>query len=437
MCIRDRRKAGYETALYGKSHLKGTPQGFDHWSVLPGQGLYYNPDLITSEGKKMVQGHCTDVVTDLALEFLEEKRNSEKPFLLMVQHKAPHRNWMPAPRHLPLYEEVTIPEPPTLFDNYQDNAPPARHQETEIDRHMGLNFDLFVDLTPDFVDPDPSVSVDRSGWANMKRMTPEQLATWRNFYGPRDEAFHKAQLSGKELVSWKFQQYVKNYLRCIKGVDESVGRLRQKLEELGLSENTLVIYSSDQGFFLGEHGWFDKRWMYDESMTMPFIASWPGKIEPGTTSKALIQNLDYAPTFLTAAKAIVPEEMQGHSLTPLFESKGEKPTGWRSELYYHYYEYPSVHMVPRHYGIRTERYKLMHFYQFGDEWEFYDLKEDPDEQHNLYHEKSAQPAIEATRKQLVKLRESYADNSDVSEKSKEWQKQVRSGRAKRLQTAGD
>lgn len=431
------RKAGYETALFGKSHLKGTPQGFDHWSVLPGQGLYYNPDLITPEGKKMVQGYCTDVVTDLAVEFLEEKRDSEKPFLLMVQHKAPHRNWMPAPRHLSLYEDVTIPEPSTLFDNYQDNAPPARHQETEIDRHMGLNFDLFVDLTPDFVDPDPTVSVDRSGWANMKRMTPEQLTTWRNFYGPRDEAFHKAQLSGKELVSWKFQQYVKNYLRCIKGVDESVGRLRQKLEELGLSENTLVIYSSDQGFFLGEHGWFDKRWMYDESMMMPFIASWPGKIEPGTTSNALIQNLDYAPTFLTAAETAVPEEMQGHSLTPLFESKGKKPAGWRNELYYHYYEYPSVHMVPRHYGIRTERYKLMHFYQFGNEWEFYDLEKDPDEQHNLYHEKSAQAAIEATRKQLTKLQESYADNSDISEKSKEWQKQVRSGRAKRLQTAGD
>lgn len=431
------RKAGYQTALFGKSHLKGTPQGFDHWSVLPGQGLYYNPDLITPEGKVTVSGHCTDIVTDLAVEFLEEKRDTDKPFLLMVQHKAPHRNWMPAARHLPLYEDIKIPEPDTLFDDYKDNAPPARHQETEIDRHMGLNFDLFLDLTPDFVDPDPSVSVDRSGWQNMKRMTPAQLKAWRDFYGPRDKAFHEAKLSGKELVRWKYQQYVKNYLRCIKGVDESVGRLRGKLEELGLAENTLVIYSSDQGFFLGEHGWFDKRWMYEESMTMPFIAAWPEKIEPGTKSTALIQNIDYAPTFLNAAGAPLPEDMQGRSIMPLFETKGEKPSDWRSELYYHYYEYPSVHMVPRHYGIRTERYKLMHFYQFGDEWEFYDLKNDPDELTNLYGQESMQKEIAETRDRLKKLQAFYGDKSDLSAKPKEWQEQVRSGRAKRLQTAGD
>ena len=189
------QKVGYETALFGKSHLKGTPQGFDHWSVLPGQGLYYNPDLISPEGKNMVSGYCTDVVTDLAVEFLEKKRDEDKPFLLMVQHKAPHRNWMPAPRHFSLYEDIEIPEPATLFDEHRDNAPGARHQEAEIDRHMGLNFDLFVDLTPDFIDPDPSVGMDRSGWENMKRMTPEQLKAWRDFYGcllytspsPRDQ----------------------------------------------------------------------------------------------------------------------------------------------------------------------------------------------------------------------------------------------------------
>ena len=431
------QQAGYETALFGKSHLKGTPQGFDYWSVLPGQGLYYNPDLVSTEGKKMVPGYCTDIVTDLAVEFLEEKRDSEKPFLLMVQHKAPHRNWMPAPRHFSLYEDVKIPEPATLFDDYQDNAPPARHQETEIDRHMGLNFDLFVDLTPDFVDPNPSVSVDRSGWKNMERMTPAQLQAWRDFYGPRDQAFHEAKLSGKELVSWKFQQYAKNYLRCIKGVDESVGRLRGKLKELGLAENTLVIYSSDQGFFVGDHGWFDKRWMYEESMMMPFIASWPGKIEAGTKSTAMIQNLDYAPTFLSAAGAAVPEDMQGESLLPVFASKGEQPTDWRKELYYHYYEYPSVHMVPRHYGIRTERYKLMHFYQFGEEWEFYDLEKDPDELTNLYGQESAKEAIQQVRARLEKMREHYEDESDVSEKPKKWQEQVRSGGVDRLQKAGD
>ncbi|MDP0491872.1 MAG: sulfatase [Verrucomicrobiota bacterium JB023] len=431
------REAGYETALFGKSHLKGTPQGFDHWAVLPGQGLYYNPDLITPVGRKMVPGYCTDVVTERAIEFLEKERDPEKPFLLMVQHKAPHRNWMPALRHLSLYEDVEIPEPPTLFDDYEDNAPPARHQETEIDRHMGLHFDLFVDLTPDFEDPDPSRSVDRSGWENMKRMTPEQLKAWRDFYGPRDKAFHESNLEGKELVRWKFQQYAKNYLRCIKGVDESVGRLRGKLAELGLDENTLVIYSSDQGFFVGEHGWFDKRWMYEESMMMPFIAAWPGKIEAGSRSSALIQNLDYAPTFLSAAGVEVPDEMQGRSLLPLFESQGEKPADWREELYYHYYEYPSVHMVPRHYGIRTERYKLTHFYQFGDEWEFYDLQEDPDELRNLYREPSAQEAIGKVRSRLEKLREYYEDDSKVTAKSEEWQQKVRGEGVERLQKAGD
>ena len=419
------QKVGYETALFGKSHLKGTPQGFDHWSVLPGQGLYYNPDLISPEGKNMVSGYCTDVVTDLAVEFLEKKRDEDKPFLLMVQHKAPHRNWMPAPRHFSLYEDIEIPEPATLFDEHRDNAPGARHQEAEIDHHMGLNFDLFVDLTPDFIDPDPSVGMDRSGWENMKRMTPEQLKAWRDFYGPRDQTFHEAKLSGKELVRWKYQQYAKNYLRCIKGVDESVGRLRSKLEELGLAENTLVIYSSDQGFFVGEHGWYDKRWMYEESMSMPFIASWPGQIEPGTKSSAMIQNLDYAPTFLSVAGAPIPEDMQGHSLTPLFEAKGAKPTDWRDELYYHYYAYPSAHMVPRHYGIRTERYKLIHFYQFKDEWEFYDLEKDPEELTNLYENKSAQEEIESVRSRLIKLRQHYEDDSDVSEKPQKWQAKFR------------
>ena len=405
--------------------------------MLPGQGLYYNPDLVTPEGQVMVEGYCTDIVTDLALKFLEEQRDEEKPFLLMVQHKAPHRNWMPALRHLSLYDDVEIPEPPTLFDDYADNAPPARFQETEIDRHMGLNFDLFVDLTPDFVDPDPSFSVDRSGWKNMQRMTEKQLQAWQAHYGPRNKAFHEAKLSGKDLVRWKFQRYLKDYLRCVKGVDESVGQVRAKLAELGLTENTLVIYSSDQGFFLGEHGWFDKRWMYEESLMMPFIASWPGVIEPGTRSTAMIQNLDYAPTFLAAAEQEVPAEMQGDSLLPLFKDKGQTPEGWRDSIYYHYYEYPSVHMVPRHYGIRTERYKLFNFYQFGDEWEFYDLKEDPEELHNRYQDPAEQELISQLKQKLTGLRDYYEDDSDISEKSKEWQTQVRAGAIKRVQTAGD
>jgi arylsulfatase A-like enzyme len=419
------QKAGYHTALYGKSHLKGTPQGFDDWKVLPGQGLYYNPDFITPEGKVTIEGHCTDLVTDMAIDFLETKGAKDKPFLLMVQHKAPHRNWMPALRHLSLYDDIEIPEPPTLFDKWEDNAPPARHQELEIDRHMHLNFDLFVDLTPDTEIDTGKVNWDKSAWRNMKRMTTAQLKAWRAAYGPKDEAFHKANLSGKELVRWKFQRYAKNYLRCVKGVDEGLGRIRGKLEELGLAQNTVVIYSSDQGFYIGDHGWYDKRWMYEESLKMPFVVHWPNVVQEGTKSEAMIQNIDYASTFLEMAGADIPKDLQGRSLVPLL--KGTTPADWRKEIYYHYYEYPSVHMVPRHYGIRTERYKLMHFYQFGAEWEFYDLEKDPDELLNVYDDPAYQTQVEEVRKQLVQLQAAYEDDSDLSEKPEEWQKKNRPG----------
>ena len=220
------QKVGYQTAIYGKSHLKGNPQGFDDWKVLPGQGLYYNPDFFTPEGKVRIDGHATDVVTDLAVDWLKKKRSDDKPFMLMVQHKAPHRAWMPALRHLKLYNDIDIPEPDTLFDNYKDNAPGARHQEMEIDRHMDPNYDLFVDLTADFAGTPIQKRQDRSARGNMTRMNEAQMKAWRAHYGPRDEAFHKANLKGKDLVRWKFQRYAKNYLRCVKGVDESVGRLR-------------------------------------------------------------------------------------------------------------------------------------------------------------------------------------------------------------------
>ncbi|MCB1234953.1 MAG: sulfatase, partial [Verrucomicrobiae bacterium] len=421
------RKAGYQTAIYGKSHLQGKPQGFDDWKVLPGQGLYYNPDFLTPDGKITIEGYCTDIVTDLAVEWLKEKRDPNKPFMLMMQHKAPHRNWMPAPRHLHLYDDVEMPEPPTLFDTWEDNAPPARFQEMEIDRHMDLNYDLFVDLTADFDQPAAQQRQDRSAWQNMKRMTPEQMRAWREAYGPKDEAFHKAGLAGKDLVRWKYQRYVKNYLRCIKGVDESVGRMMDTLQSLGLSENTIVIYSSDQGFYVGDHGWYDKRWMYEESLSMPFIAKWPGVTAPGSRSRAMIQNLDYAETFLDVAGVEIPADMQGRSLAPLL--KGETPADWRHSIYYHYYEYPSVHMVPRHYGIRTERYKLMHFYQFGDEWEFYDLEKDPDELSNLYNDPAYSERIAATKRELETLRKQYEDDSDVSEMPDDWKKKMRSGHA--------
>ena len=387
------QKAGYQTAIYGKSHLKGHPQGYDSWAVLPGQGLYYNPDMITENGQVTIEGYCTDIVTDMAVEFLKEKRDEKKPFMLMVQHKAPHRNWMPALRHLNLYDDIEIPEPATLFDDYKDNAPAAGHQELEIDRHMHINYDLFLDLTPDF--DELPIRTDKSAWRNMQRMTPEQVEAWRAAYGPKDKAFHDANLSGKELVRWKYQRYAKNYLRSVKGVDESVETIQDTLAELDLDDNTIVIYSSDQGFYIGDHGWYDKRWMYEEPLKMPF---------------------------LDIAGATIPDDMQGLSLVPLL--KGENPKDWRRSIYYHYYEYPSVHMVPRHNGIRTNRYKLMHFYQF-DEWEFYDLKSDPDEYNNLYNNPEYQSLVKRMKNQLNQLEKKYEDDSDMKVKPKSWQNEVR------------
>lgn len=416
------RAAGYHTALYGKSHLKGKPQGFDSWAVLPGQGDYYNPAMLTPKGRKIINGYCTDIVTDMAIDFIKESKELGKPFMLMCQHKAPHRTWMPALRHLHLYDDIDIPEPKTLFDQYEGRIP-AQHQEMEIDRHMYLDHDLFTDLTPDLDFPKQRrPSEDRSAYINMKRMTPDQLKTWRAAYDPKDKAFREAKLTGRDLVRWKFQRYAKNYLRAIKGVDENLARLRKALEDQDLADNTVFVYSSDQGFYIGDHGWYDKRWMYEESLKMPLIISWPGVIKPGSRNTDLVQNLDYAQTFLEMAGVETPSDMQGASLMPLL--KGNKPDDWRKSIYYHYYEYPSYHQVPRHNGIRTERYKLINFYEFG-EWEFYDLKTDPDELKNLYGNPEKKELINDVRKQLLKLQKGYGDDTVLKEKPQEWKSKMR------------
>ncbi len=416
------QKAGYQTAMIGKWHLSSDPRGFDHWQILPGQGQYYNPDFKTSAGRKRIDGHCTDIVTDLALEWLKG-RDSDRPFMLMCQHKAPHRTWMPAIRHLSLYNDIKIPEPPTLFDRWKDNASPARHQEMEIDGHMNIVYDLFGPPVNGW-DPNKGKSVDKSGFRNLKKMTPRQLSAWQAGFAAQNEKLKRDGLEGKAFVRWKFQRYIRNYLRCIKGVDESVGRLLDYLESTGLEKNTVVIYCSDQGFYLGDHGWYDKRWMYDESMKMPLIVRWPGVTRPGSVNTDLVQNLDYAETFLEMAGANVPADMQGQSLVPLL--KGLKPK-WRDSLYYHYFEFPSYHMVAKHFGIRTSRYKLIRFYQF-DEWEFYDLKQDPDELSNRFGDPKHAETIARLKRQLAELRTTYKDNSDVRAMPVEWRKKYRSGR---------
>lgn len=411
------RAAGYQTALVGKWHLQSNPQGFDYWDILPGQGDYYNPVLINAEGRRTVEGYCTDIVTELAIDWIENRRDQDKPFLLMAQHKGPHRNWMPPLRHLDWLDGVTLPEPDTLFDDYADNASPASWQEMEIDRHMALIFDLFLTPPPNF-DPKKEGGSDKSGFRNMQRMTEAQRAAWDAAYAEENAAYYASPPEGKDLVRWKYQRYLKNYLRTSRAVDDSVGRLVAYLEEAGLSDNTVVIYSSDQGFYLGDHGWYDKRWMYEESLAMPLVVKWPGSIEPGSVSDKLVQNLDYAPTFLDLAGVDIPDDMQGRSLAPLL--RGESQDDWREEIYYHYYGYPAVHQVARHYGIRTERYKLIRYYQFG-EWEMFDLQEDPDELNNVYADPDYREVAMELAERLGALRAHYGDTTGGELMPQEWQ----------------
>ena len=392
------RDADYQTAVIGKWHLKSEPTGFDHWEVLRGQGRYYNPDFITPEGEKHYTGYCTDLITDMSLEWLKN-RDRKKPFLLLSQHKAPHRNWCPAPRHLHLYDDVEIPEPPTLFDDYSGRSDVLKNNEMEIDRHMIMGWDLKVDN---------SGMEDALGrdWPNpeYKRFTPEQRKQWDAAYNPKNEKFLKEKPTGKALVRWKYQRYMKDYLRCVKAVDENIGRMLDYLEKTGLMDNTIVVYSSDQGFYLGEHGWYDKRWMYEESFRMPLVMSWPKRIKSGTREKHLVQNIDYAPTFLDAAGVSIPCDVQGDSLLELFERKNPD---WRDTLYYHYYE-EGEHNVPRHDGVRNERYKLIHYYDEGA-WELFDLTKDPHELKSVYSD----PAYQTTREMMTRRYHAMRQRYDV------------------------
>ncbi|NMC20822.1 MAG: sulfatase, partial [Thermogutta sp.] len=325
------QQAGYQTAIIGKWHLGTDPTGFDHWEILFGQGPYYNPPMKTPRGRAAHEGYTTDVITDLALDFLQNGRDKSRPFFLMYHHKAPHRNWCPGPRELDLFKDATIPEPPTLFDDYATRGRAAREQEMTVARH----------LTPHDLKLVPQ----------NEKFTPEQAERFYNAYAEENKAFEEADLQGEELVRWKYQRYLKDYLRCVAGVDRNVGRVLDYLDESGLADNTVVIYTSDQGFYLGEHGWFDKRFMYEESFRTPLLVRWPGHVKPGGVCEKLVMNLDFAETFLDIAGAAVPGDMQGRSLKPLLE--GRDVPDWRTSVYYRYYEYPAVHMVHKHYGVRT------------------------------------------------------------------------------------
>ena len=377
------KNAGYQTAIIGKWHLKSTPTGFDHYEVLKGQGHYYNPLLLTNGKDIKHTGYTTDIITDQALEWLEQ-RDTQKPFFLMCQHKAPHGKWEPALRHLGEFDDVEIPEPPTLFDDYSGRSPAPAGHEMGIAEHIG-----------------PS----RLMFRYSSKFTPEQLKVFDAYFGPRNESVKKANLTGRERTRWNYQRYIKNYLRCVKALDENVGRMLRYLDDAGLAENTVVIYSSDQGFWLGEHGWFDKRWMYEESLHTPLLVRWPGVIRARSISDALVSNIDFAETFLDVAGESIPADMQGRSLIRIL--RGKAPVDWRKTHYYHYYE-AGGHGVPVHYGVTDGRFKLIRFPDEAlDTWEFFDLKNDPTEMTSRYNDPNYADAITSLKNELKRLRMKY------------------------------
>jgi arylsulfatase A-like enzyme len=395
--------AGYNTAMIGKWHLGSNPTGFNHWDMLPGQGVYYNPEFINKGGKYTEQGYVTEIITKKSIEWLKEAGKSGKPFMLMMHHKAPHREWQPGPNELSLYKDIVFPEPATLFDDYSNRGTAEKTQDMTISKTMRLEEDL-------------KMYKDKSKMktTGLNRLTPAQLKAWDAVYDPIIKHFYESNLSGDELVRFKYQRYLQDYLACIAAVDKSVGEILDFLKENGLDGNTIVIYASDQGFYLGEHGWFDKRWMFEESYRTPLLISWPGVTKPGSVNDDMVSNLDFAETFLEMAGVKIPADMQGMSMVPVL--KGKTPSAWRKEHYYHYYEYPGSHMVKRHYGISTERYKLIHFYYDIDEWELYDLKDDPSEMKNVYNDPAYASVKADLHKRLAALMKKYGD-SEKSAKS--------------------
>jgi len=392
---------GYTTALIGKWHLGSDPTGFDHWEILRGQGNYYNPDFITDDGTHSEGGYVTELITGKCIRWLEKAKDAGQPFMLMMHHKAPHREWQPGPNELTLYKNMVFPEPATLFADYANQGTAEKTQDMTISETMRIEEDLKM----------------YSDKAKMKttgldRMDSVQMAAWNAVYDPIINDFQKSGLSGDDLVRFKYQRYLQDYLACIAAVDKSVGEVLAFLKENHLDENTVVIYTSDQGFYLGEHGWFDKRWMFEQSYRTPLVIKWPGVTEPGSHNSAMVSNLDMAETLLEIAGVKVPGNMQGRSMVPVL--KGKTPSDWRKEHYYHYYEYPGSHMVKRHYGMSTDRYKLIHYYYDIDEWELYDLLTDPEELKNVYHDPSYNAVRQDLHKRLEKLMKKFRDSEDLA-----------------------
>ncbi len=412
------QRAGYQTAMYGKLHFGNNPKGVDDFMILPGQGNYINPRFITAEGDTTITGYVTDIITDLTLEYLQEKRDPDKPFMLMYLHKAPHRPWWPRPDKFREFASKTFPEPETLFDDYKNRGTAAKEAEMNILYHMQYAHDSKI--RPETLEAMGPITPDVPGHAQAfigpyGRANEEQRALYDPVLDSINQSFREnwPSMSMEEKMRWKYQRYMQDYLACISSVDDNVGRVLDYLEESGLAENTIVVYTSDQGFYLGEHGWFDKRFIYDESFKTPLLVRWPGVVAPGSETDQMVQNLDFAPTFLEAAGIPVPENMQGESLIPLL--RGEDEAWNREAVYYHYYEYPAVHMVKRHYGIVTRDYKLAHFYFDVDEWELYDRKKDPLEINNVYDDPAYADIVADLKEQLAELRVKYKDSEELDQ----------------------
>lgn len=395
-------QAGYQTAMIGKWHLVSNPTGFDFWNILPGQGDYYNPDFIDSTGTKRVEGYVTDLTTDKAINWLNN-RDTTKPFCVLVWNKAPHRDWMSAIKYLHEFDSVNIPVPATFFDDYKTRTRAAHEQKMQISKWLAPNYDLKENLGISKA----TERLDSNWMAIFGRLNPEEQKAFIAAYTPKNDAFKKANLKGKELAIWKYERYIKDYLRTIQSVDDNVGRLMDYLKEKGLDKNTIVIYSSDQGFYLGEHGWFDKRFMYEQSFRTPLIVRWPDVIKPGSVNNDMVMNLDIGETLLDAAHVKIPADMQGKSMLPLWE--GKTPDDWRKYVYYHYYESGGEHNVAKHIGVRSDHYKLIYFYE-NNEWELYDLQKDPDELNNVYDNPNYKQVQDSLKKELQIQMKKFKDN---------------------------
>ncbi|SNY99571.1 sulfatase [Flagellimonas pacifica] len=389
------QKEGYTTAIIGKWHLWSEPTGFDYFKyhTLNGeQGSYWNPVYNDNGEYVQEEGYATNLTGDFALDWLKNKRDRSKPFMLMFQFKAPHRPWYPDGKYEKLFDGVEMPYPETFNDDYSTRKLTAGKTMMTIENHL-TNKDLKL--------PRPSGMLD------------EEFKKWQRLGDKGEHVSPSDTLKGMDLKKWKYQRYIKDYLACIRSVDDNIGRLLEYLDESGLGENTIVIYTADQGFYLGDHGWYDKRFMYEQSLRMPFIARYPKKIKTGQKSNATILNVDFAPTILDMAGVTPSKNIQGKSFVPLLTSESEED--FREEMYYHYYEYPKWHNVQPHYGIRTNRYKLIHYYYNIDVWELYDLEKDPNEMKNIYGAEGTKSLVRKLKKRLKALQKEYGDNISLSE----------------------